>query len=280
MDVQALRGMRKLAVVGHTEWVEFLRVPHLPQPGQILHADALLAQPAGGGAVAAVQLARLTGEAHFITALGRDVLGEQALERLNALGLKVSVVWRDQPTRRAITFIDADGERSITVVGQRLSPIASDPLPWDELQECDGVYVTATDEAGLQLARQAAVLTATPRTGLAVIEQSGIRLDALIGSGRDPGEKVPSGCLSQAPKVRIATEGELGGWSEPGGRFKAISRGQPQGDTYGAGDCFAAGVTAGLAAEMSISDAINLGCRCGAHCIDGVGAYAAMMEGI
>ena len=103
--------MRKLAVVGHTEWVEFLRVPHLPQPGQILHAEALLAQPAGGGAVAAVQLARLTGEAHFITALGRDALGEQALERLNALGLKVSVVWRDQPTRRAITFIDADGER-------------------------------------------------------------------------------------------------------------------------------------------------------------------------
>ena len=54
--------------------------------------------------------------------LGRDSLGEQALEQLQALGLRVSVVWRDQPTRRAITYIDADGERSITVVGQRLSP--------------------------------------------------------------------------------------------------------------------------------------------------------------
>ena len=104
--------MRQLAVVGHTEWVEFLRVPHLPKPGQILHADGLLAQPAGGGAVAAVQLARLVGSAHFITALGRDSLGEQALEQLQALGLRVSVVWRDQPTRRAITYIDADGERS------------------------------------------------------------------------------------------------------------------------------------------------------------------------
>ena len=91
--------MRQLAVVGHTEWVEFLRVPHLPKPGQILHAGGLLAQPAGGGAVAAVQLARLLGSAHFITALGRDSLGEQALEQLQALGLRVSVVWRDQPTR-------------------------------------------------------------------------------------------------------------------------------------------------------------------------------------
>ena len=83
--------MRQLAVVGHTEWVEFLRVPHLPKPGQILHADGLLAQPAGGGAVAAVQLARLVGSAHFITALGRDSLGVQALEQLQALGLRVSV---------------------------------------------------------------------------------------------------------------------------------------------------------------------------------------------
>ena len=270
--------MRQLAVVGHTEWVEFLRVPHLPKPGQILHAEGLVAQPAGGGAVAAVQLARLIGSAHFITALGRDSLGEQALAQLQQLGLTVSVVWRDQPTRRAITYIDADGERSITVVGQRLSPLASDALPWDELSSCDGVYVTATDAEGLQLARKAAVLTATPRTGLGILEESGVELDALIGSGRDPGEQVPSGSLSHLPRLRIVTEGERGGWSEPGGRFEAMERGRPKGDTYGAGDCFAAGVTAGLALGMETNDAIALGCRCGAHCIDGVGAYAAMMD--
>lgn len=272
--------MTQLAVVGHTEWVEFLRVPHLPKPGQILHADGLLAQPAGGGAVAAVQLARLVGSAHFITALGRDTLGKQALDQLQQFGLTVSVVWRDQPTRRAITYIDHDGERSITVVGERLSPQASDPLPWESLQHCDGVYVTATDEAGLRLARQAAVLTTTPRTGLEVIERSGVQLDALIGSGLDPSEHVPDGALSRSPLLRIATEGAKGGWSEPGGRFAALPKGLPQGDTYGAGDCFAAGVTAGLALGQAASDAIALGCRCGAHCIDGVGAYAAMMEGL
>ena len=272
--------MSELAVVGHTEWVEFLRVPHLPKPGQILHAEGLLAQPAGGGAVAAVQLARLVGSAHFITALGRDSLGEQALQQLQSLGLRVSVVWRDQPTRRAITYIDAEGERSITVVGQRLSPQAGDALPWDELAHCDGVYVTATDAAGLRLARKAAVLTATPRTGLGILEASGVQLDALIGSGRDPSEQVPDGSLSHPPTLRIATEGDQGGWSEPGGRFAAIDRGKPQGDTYGAGDCFAAGVTAGLAMGMGSQQAISLGCRCGSHCIDGVGAYAAMMVGL
>ena len=66
----------------------------------------------------------------------------------------------------------------------------------------------------------------------------------------------------------------------PGGRFAAIERGKPEGDTYGAGDCFAAGVTAGLAMGMGSQQAIALGCRCGSHCIDGVGAYAAMMVGL
>jgi len=31
---------------------------------------------------------------------------------------------------------------------------------------------------------------------------------------------------------------------------------------------------------MGFRDAITLGCRCGAHTIDGDGAYAAMMEGL
>ena len=51
----------KLAVVGHVEWIEFLRVPHVPAAGEILHASDSWAEPGGGGAVAAVQLLKLTG---------------------------------------------------------------------------------------------------------------------------------------------------------------------------------------------------------------------------
>jgi ribokinase len=276
--MNALAGLQ-LAVVGHTEWVEFVRVPHLPRPGEILHADGLLEQPAGGGAVTAVQMARLAGGARFFTALGRDSLGRRALSELQALGLQVEVVWRDQPTRRAITYVDGHGERSITVIGQRLNPVADDPLPWEQLQDCDGVFLTATDADGIRQARQAAVLTATPRLGLTTLEHSGIQLDALIGSGLDPGEQVPDGLLSQEPKLRIATEGSRGGWSEPGGRFATAQRGRPLGDTYGAGDSFAGGVTAGLAAGWSRERAIDLGCRCGASCIDGIGPYANQLKG-
>ena len=56
----------RVAVVGHVEWVEFVRVPAVPQPGEIVHAFETWEEPAGGGAVAAVQLAQLAGVVHVL----------------------------------------------------------------------------------------------------------------------------------------------------------------------------------------------------------------------
>src|SRR6478609_11113642 len=72
----------RVAVVGHVEWVELARVERVPAPGQIVHALEAWDGPAGGGAVAAVQLARLAGECLFLTALGDDALGHRAKREL------------------------------------------------------------------------------------------------------------------------------------------------------------------------------------------------------
>src|SRR5437899_724675 len=86
----------RLAVVGHVEWVEFLRVPHVPVDGEIVHASDSWAEPGGGGSVAAVQLRKLAGAADFFTALGDDELGRRALEQLRELGVRLHVAWRDE----------------------------------------------------------------------------------------------------------------------------------------------------------------------------------------
>ena len=52
-----------VAVVGHVEWIEFVRVESVPRPGEIVGAQETWEEPAGGGGVAAVELARLAGEA-------------------------------------------------------------------------------------------------------------------------------------------------------------------------------------------------------------------------
>ncbi|MEA2375656.1 MAG: ribokinase, partial [Thermoleophilaceae bacterium] len=124
----------KTAVVGHVEWVEYASVERVPAPGEIVRAGRTWVEPAGGGAVAAVQLARLAGECTLYTALGDDEIGARAHEGLERLGVRVCAATRaDEPTRRAFTFVDAAGERTITVIGKRLQAHRDDPLPWDEL---------------------------------------------------------------------------------------------------------------------------------------------------
>src|SRR5579871_6355038 len=106
----------KVAVVGHVEWVLFARAPCVPHAGEIIHARNAFEEPAGGGAVAAVQLARLVGEAVLITALGDDELGRRSAERLRELGVDVWAATRAEPTRRALTLLDDAGERTITTI--------------------------------------------------------------------------------------------------------------------------------------------------------------------
>ena len=126
---------------------------------------------------------------------------------------------------------------------------------------------------GLRQARRARVLGATPRLGLAVLQQASVTLDALIGSGLDPGEQVPENCLDPAPVIRIATEGAAGGVLIPGGRFDAVPLPGAMVESYGCGDSFAAGVTAGLSAGWTIGEAVRLGARCGAACATRFGPY-------
>jgi ribokinase len=270
----------KVAVVGHVEWVDSIRVDDVPAPGQIAHGAMAWSEPAGGGAVAAVQLARLAGACSFYTALGDDDFGHRSMERLKALGVTVHVAWRDEPTRRAVTLVERSGERTIITIGERLRPEAADDLPWEAFSAIQTVYVCATDEDGLRAARAVGILTATPREGPTLVT-AGVQMDALVGSGRDRGERYVRGSIVPEPRLVVRTAGTEGGaWETVDGRtgrYEAVPAPTPdpgvQPDAYGCGDSFAAGLTYALGAGMHIPDALHLAARCGAECAAGAGPY-------
>ncbi len=266
-----------LAVVGHVEWVQFARVPHVPRAGEVVHASEPVAEPAGGGAVAAVQLARLAGSCLLVTALGRDEEGDRSEARLRELCVRVEARRVEAPTRRAVTLVDDRGERTITTLGERLEPAGAN----DVLADLDGVYFTAGDVAALRRAREASrVLVASPRARHAL--GHGVRLDALILSGEDPIELDAAAAAQLDAEAVVLTEGERGGRyrtrSGEERRFAAASPPGPPVDAYGCGDSFAAGVTYGLAAGMELADALALGARCGATCLTGRGPYGRQLE--
>jgi ribokinase len=282
----------RVGVVGHVEWVRFAIVPRVPRAGEIVHARDVFSEPAGGGAVAAVQLRKLAGEATFLTAIGDDDAARHTSQRLQEhYGCTLHAARRDAPQRQTFTFLDDGGERTITVLGERIVPVRADPLPWDALGDLDAIYLTGGDAGAVRAARAARVLVATPRA-MAALSGSGVAVDVLVGSATDPGEVYEPGMLDPAPRVVVRTRGESGGeWSagadEPlpwlpegrrSGTWAATPLPGPPVDAYGCGDSFAAALAYGLGAGMGLEEAIELAARCGAACLTGRGPYAGQLE--
>lgn len=268
----------RVAVVGHVEWIRFARVDRVPGPGEIAHSFESWEQTGGGGAVAAIQLALLAGEATLFTALGDDELGQRARAELEERGVRVCTAMERAPTRWALTQVDDRGERTITTVGPKLRPRGHDDrLPWHELADMDAVLFIAGDVDGLVWARRARVLTATARE-LDVLRRGSVPLDALIGSGEDDAERYRPGDLDPPPTLVVTTSGALGGWVQPGGPFSAAPAPGPVEDTYGAGDSFMAGLTYALATGLAGHEAIGFAARCGAAALTGRGVAPQPVE--
>jgi ribokinase len=266
----------RVAVVGHVEWVEFARVARLPAAGEIVQASEWWAEAAGGGGVSSVQLARHVGGCTLYTAFGAGELGERARAQLEGLGVRVQALHRDEPQRRGFTFVDGEGERTITIIGEKQVPLAADPLAWDALAGTDAVYFVSGDAGALRLARRASVLVATARV-LSTIAEAGVELDALVRSGSDPSERYSRRQLDPEPRLDVATEGRRGGvWHAAGGRsgtYEAAPLPGPLEDAYGAGDAFAAGLTLALGRGDDVEEALTFAARCGAEALARRGAH-------
>jgi ribokinase len=255
----------RCAVVGHVEWVEFARVPGMPSAGEIVHAERVWQEPAGGGAVVARQLALLAGRCELFTALGDDAIGHESARRLAELGIDVHVQWGGA-TRRAWTHVDGAGERTITVLGDKLLP--SGPLP---LEPYDLVFFVAGEPEALGSSRRARFLAATVRE-LPTLRESGVELDLLVASANDPGERYDG---SLRVRHLAVTDGANGGTVD-GVPFAAAPAGVIV-DTYGAGDSFAAALAFALARGDAPNNAAELAARAGAAVTGGAGPYEAQL---
>lgn len=255
------------------EWVDFLRVDHLPVRGEVQAARREFTHAGGGAVVAAAVLVELGAEVDYFFAVGQDADGDAAVRELDARGIRVHAARRELATRQVFTLLDRDGERTIITLGERLQPNGADPLDWQRLDGADGVYVTAGDLGAVRRARAARILVATPRLRER-LDGGDLRLDAVVFSANDTDEVRWARTLEPYTRLMVATEGARGGhwWGESTGRWSAVP---PPGlirDAYGCGDSFAAGFTFGLAQGMGPGPAAEVGARCGAEMLTRVGA--------
>jgi sugar/nucleoside kinase (ribokinase family) len=111
---------------------------------------------------------------------------------------------------------------------------------------------------------------------LALLRDAGVKLDALVGSEADASERYASGDLEPAPDLVVRTEGERGGhYVLPDGsshRYSPVAA-VVKGDTYGAGDTFAAALTLALGERRAPGDAVAFAAARAAEVVAYEGPY-------
>ncbi|RVU03043.1 ribokinase [Mucilaginibacter limnophilus] len=108
---------KKIAVIGSTNMDMVVKTTHLPVPGETVLGGSFFMNPGGKGANQAVAVARLGGDATFVTKIGTDVFGKQSSQLFDEEGINTSCILSDHtsPSGVALIMVDQAGENSIVV---------------------------------------------------------------------------------------------------------------------------------------------------------------------
>lgn len=104
-----------------------IRSERIPSPGETILGGEFLMNPGGKGANQAVAAARLDGKVIFITRVGADIFGQEALNHYHKEGIDLKFACTDAstPSGTALIMVDAHGENCIAVApgaNAQLSP--------------------------------------------------------------------------------------------------------------------------------------------------------------
>ncbi len=109
--------MASVLVLGSTNTDMTVRLPRLPAPGQTMLGGSFLSGPGGKGANQAVAAARAGAEVVFVTAVGDDEFGRQALDgyRRERIDVSHARIHEGASSGVALIFVADDGENMIGV---------------------------------------------------------------------------------------------------------------------------------------------------------------------
>jgi ribokinase len=230
-------------------------LPHIPQPGETVLGPSTRIEPGGKGANQAVAAARDGAAVSMAGAIGRDALGDGALDLLRTAGVNLDRVRRvEASTGCAAITVDPDGNNAIAVgSGANLFAVASqveDSLLGPGVTVVLQMEVAAEQTAGLIARARAAgarvVLNLAPA---AALPEAALRsVDVLVVNETEAAWLAGHlGCEASADSLRdrlggfavVLTRGGEGAevasrdatWHEPAACVEAI-------DTTAAGDCF------------------------------------------
>lgn len=109
--------MTKIIVIGSSNTDMVIKTRRLPLAGETILGGTFLMNPGGKGANQAVTASRLGGNVTFVTKVGTDLFGTEALNGFKAAKIDTRYIVQDQknPSGVALINVDENGENIIVV---------------------------------------------------------------------------------------------------------------------------------------------------------------------
>ncbi len=271
----------RACVVGSTNVDLVLQVTSLPLPGETALATASRREAGGKGANQACALARLGADVALVSAVGGD--GAWSLAQLRDAGVTTQLVATvDQATTGlAVVLVEESGENSIVVVPGANLLVTAPPsfagydvvvlsleIPLDVAMQ---VAATARQEQ-VMVVLNAAPAQALPAALLRNVDVLVLNEGELAVLGGDA-----HGLLFRGTGAVVVTAGAAGCLLvEAAGSTAVPAPDVRPVDTTGAGDCFTAALSYGLAAGWSLARAAELACDAAALSVTRLGARAGL----
>ncbi|WP_294627091.1 ribokinase [uncultured Bacteroides sp.] len=125
----------KVVVIGSSNTDMVVKANRLPVPGETVLGGTFYMNPGGKGANQAIAASRLGAEVTFISKIGYDLFGLQALEIYKSEKINTEFIFTDQksPSGVALISVDSFGENSIIV-----APGAGRSLSEEDIHKAEG----------------------------------------------------------------------------------------------------------------------------------------------
>ena len=273
---------------------------HIPVPGETVLGGSFFMNPGGKGANQAVAVARLGGEAVFISKMGNDVFGKQSSQLLDEEGINTFYLLSDSdlPSGVALITVDQAGENSIVVA----SGANANLLPADlqtaltEIGDADTILMQLEIpmETVLFVAQYAAgkgirvILNPAPASTLSpkllshidIITPNKTEAEMLSGvkvTNLDSARKAAKAIHELGVKDVVVTMGSLGAVIYQDGQHQVVPAPKTEAiDTTAAGDVFNGALAVSLSEGKTLIDAVKFACEAAAISVTRMGAQSSI----
>ena len=290
--------MSKILVVGSSNTDMVIKTKNFPLPGETVLGGEFMMNPGGKGANQAVSAARLGAEVSFLSKVGNDIFGKQALQNFKKEGINTDFVFSDaeHPSGIALITVDHKGENNIVVApgANGTLTVADLQLAHTEFEKCEIVLiqleipvdtVVAATEIAARLGKKvilnpapAALLPESVYKNLYLITPNKSELEALVGIEITDMHSVEKGArvLREKGVVNVVvTLGSLGSFIYNDEIKKHIPRVRVEAvDTTAAGDIFNGALAVALSEGKPIDAAVEFANRAAAISVTKMGAQA------